>query len=152
MINVSEILTAIKPYVLGWIGMPVSYTPTWTAASVNPTLGNGTLTGSYTRRGNLCLFTFCLTIGSTTNKGTGAWAFSLPFTAATGWSRLGVAQLRDAGTNSYPRMAQITSGGTTLSIFLQLDNATNVNTIDTTTPFTWGDTDSLTVQIEYEVA
>ena len=59
-----------------------SYTPTWSATTTSPAIGNGTLTGSYTKVGNSCQVVIMLTIGSTTNKGSGTYKFSLPFTAA----------------------------------------------------------------------
>jgi hypothetical protein len=58
-----------------------SYTPVWSASSVAPTLGNGTLTGAYTQIGKTCHFRISLTIGSTTALGTGDYTFSLPVTA-----------------------------------------------------------------------
>ena len=58
-----------------------AYTPTWTAVTTNPSLGNGTLTGSYHRIGKTIFFTISLTIGSTTTLGSGGWIFSLPVNA-----------------------------------------------------------------------
>ncbi len=66
-------------------GAAISYTPTWTAQSANPSLGNGTLVGSYFQKGLLVDVFLNLTIGSTTTLGTGLWLFSLPF-AFTGTS------------------------------------------------------------------
>lgn len=60
-----------------------TYTPSWTASVTNPALGNGALTGSYTKVGHSCHVVIMLTIGSTTNKGSGTYKFSLPVTAAT---------------------------------------------------------------------
>ncbi len=55
-----------------------SYTPNWTATTVNPSLGNGTITGRYQRIGNLYNTRIHLVIGSTTTFGTGSWFFSPP--------------------------------------------------------------------------
>jgi hypothetical protein len=60
-----------------------AYTPTWTAVTTNPSLGNGTLVGQYMKIGRICLITWQLTMGSTTTYGSGSWRMSLPFTAAT---------------------------------------------------------------------
>jgi len=57
-----------------------SYTPTWTASSVNPTLGNGTLTGAYNKVGKMITARIFLQYGSTTSSGTGAFRWSLPVT------------------------------------------------------------------------
>ena len=57
-----------------------SYTPTWTGATTNPTLGNGTLDGAWTRFGDgkLIAVRLRLVIGSTTTLGSGLWSLSLP--------------------------------------------------------------------------
>jgi len=55
-----------------------TYTPSWTASGTAPSLGNGTLNGSYSRIGNLVSVQLDLTLGSTTTQGTGYWIFSLP--------------------------------------------------------------------------
>lgn len=60
-------------------GQMVTYTPTWTAATTNPTLSNGTLTGGYHLDGQgWCEVEIDLTIGSSTNLGAGVYTFSLP--------------------------------------------------------------------------
>ena len=61
------------------IGDPwTSYTPTWTAATTNPTLGNGTLSGAWMSAGQSVMFRVTLTFGSTTTVGSGAYSFTLP--------------------------------------------------------------------------
>jgi hypothetical protein len=61
----------------------LSYTPPWLAASTNPTIGNGTIVGRYWLRNKTCGFRIVITFGSTTNGGTGAYTFGLPFQAAS---------------------------------------------------------------------
>jgi len=61
-------------------GASTSYTPVWTSSGTAPSLGNGTLTGKYSRVGDLVYFSMKLTFGSTTTAGTGDYSFSLPFT------------------------------------------------------------------------
>src|SRR5262245_32215669 len=53
----------------------VSYTPIWTGTTTNPTLGNGTLTGSYIRVSKIVHYRIDLTVGSTTTPATGIWVF-----------------------------------------------------------------------------
>jgi hypothetical protein len=65
------------------IGAAEAYTPTWTASSVNPDLGDGTLTGRSMRVGPMRFVEIALSYGSTSTAGTGAWAFSLPSTAVS---------------------------------------------------------------------
>lgn len=58
-----------------------AYTPTWTniGGGSAPVLGNGTLTGRYTKIDKLVIFETVLKIGSTTAIGTGGfWALGLP--------------------------------------------------------------------------
>lgn len=70
------------------------YTPSWTASTTNPVLGNGTLAGQYIKWGRTCTASVILTMGSTTTYGSGNYTFTLPFTAAAATvSYLGVARL-----------------------------------------------------------
>jgi hypothetical protein len=62
---------------------PVSGAVTWTAASVNPTIGNGTLVSNISRAGRRVTVTVVLTIGTSTTLGTGNWLFSLPVASNT---------------------------------------------------------------------
>lgn len=76
-----------------------TYTPAWTASSVNPSLGNGTLLGNWSRRRDMIRVNILLTIGSTTTLGTGNWIFSLPFVRDSGGNMpaVGVASISCAG-------------------------------------------------------
>lgn len=59
-----------------------AYTPVWDQASgTQPSLGNGTLSGSYVREGYTCAVSLRLVIGSTTTTGNSSvsYRFSLPF-------------------------------------------------------------------------
>ena len=69
--DVQDEITAIRA---AW----TAYTPTWTAATTNPTLGNGSIVGRYRQIGKTVTFSVALTIGSTTNIGQGAYGFGLP--------------------------------------------------------------------------
>lgn len=60
----------------------VSYTPVWTAATTNPTLGNGTLVGRYQRVGRTIHVHINLAAGSTSTFGAGNYSLSLPVAAA----------------------------------------------------------------------
>lgn len=61
-------------YGSGW----TSYTPTWSSSGTQPTLGNGTIVGRYSRFGKTIHFNTTLTIGSTSTAGTGNYRISLP--------------------------------------------------------------------------
>lgn len=55
-----------------------AYTPTWTAATTNPAVGNGTITGRYKLIGKTAWATVNITFGSTTTAGSGVYTFGLP--------------------------------------------------------------------------
>lgn len=65
------------------VGDPwTSYTPSWTASTTNPTIGNGTLTGAYRQAGKLVMFRIRIVFGSTTTRGSGEYRWGFPVTAA----------------------------------------------------------------------
>lgn len=71
-----------------WAGLQAAwtaYTPSWTASGTNPSIGNGTIAGSYLQVGKTILVRLNITAGSSTTYGTGNYAVSLPVAAnATG--------------------------------------------------------------------
>ena len=64
-----------------WANAWVSYTPTWTGASTNPVIGNGTLAGYYKQVGKTVYCRIEVVMGSTTTYGSGAYSWALPVTA-----------------------------------------------------------------------
>lgn len=60
-----------------------AYTPTWTASTTNPSLGNGTIVGRSLKVGRTVTMTAQLVVGSTTTFGTGNQQIGLPYTTAT---------------------------------------------------------------------
>lgn len=61
-----------------------AYTPSWTAATTNPSVGNGSLVGAVRQMGSLVHFRLLLTAGSSTTFGSGAWKMTLPVIPAPG--------------------------------------------------------------------
>jgi hypothetical protein len=59
-------------------GAWTAYTPSLTASTTNPSLGNGTIAGAYSQVGKTISFGIDLRIGSTTTRGVGRWYLSLP--------------------------------------------------------------------------
>jgi hypothetical protein len=55
-----------------------SYTPTWTASTTNPAIGNGSITGRYKRYRDLVYVEMTVTMGSTTTYGSGGYRLSVP--------------------------------------------------------------------------
>lgn len=64
---------------------PKSFTPTWTSGAerVGLSIGNGTLTGMYQRRGHTMWWRISLQRGTTTNLGAGEYGWKLPFPQKT---------------------------------------------------------------------
>lgn len=153
MINLGEILTKIKPVVMSWICSGwITYTPTLTSSGTAPSLGNGSLSGQYMVVGKACTLLITFRHGTTTNLGSGNISFGLPMPVkATGLRPVGLAALRDVGTNNYYRAVILDVGATVATYFVQLDNATNVNFVTATAPWTWGNGDSLELQITYPI-
>lgn len=128
-----------------------AYTPTWTALTTNPSVGNGTLGGAYMKVGRFVHFRIKLTTGSTTTYGSGAYRFALP-TAITSayyiqYAPLGGAMLRDDSVSTkYLRHA---TAGSTSTVAI-LDDA-GVDTAPTV-PFTFAVGDTIVLQGFYESA
>lgn len=57
------------------------YTVSWTAVSVNPAIGNGSIVGKFRRVGTTGYLRGAISVGTTTTFGTGGWRVSMP----TGW-------------------------------------------------------------------
>lgn len=105
-----EVVTATKMNALadGIQDAWTPYTPTWTALTTNPTLGNGTLTGAYSRIGKTVHYRIQLTMGSTTTYGANAYVWTLPVAAAAGnasSSQLGVGMVLDSSTGQVVPLA-----------------------------------------------
>ncbi|MET9517044.1 hypothetical protein [Streptomyces sp. NPDC002994] len=107
-----------------------SFTPTWTGATTNPSLGNGTLVGRYMKIGRTCKVSMILTIGSTSTFGSGNLRLSLPFTGASVTGGPGVLNFtysRAPSPNFVMGAAPLPSG------------ATHTNTVWLANPGTIGD-------------
>jgi hypothetical protein len=122
-----------------------NYTPTWTA-SVNPTLGDGSLSGVYVKTGKRVDVQFQLSIGSTTTLGTGVWYFSLPFVPSTGISWIGSGLCLISGTAFYVLAAQSMTDSSGRMI-LTADGAGNQ--VSPTSPGAWPSGSYLTVSLSY---
>jgi len=129
-----------------------AYTPTW-GASVNPSIGNGTIVGRYKQIGKVVHFTIKLTAGSTTSFGAGTWVLYLPITAQSSTYQF-VGNVLDSSTGD--RYQAIGAGdiqGDT-SYFSVLVNSTTASSplITTGNPMSWASGDTLTISGTYEAA
>lgn len=142
---IAEMLSEAFP--LGW-GAWTAYTPTWSTSGTQPAIGNGTLAGAYTQIGKTVLFRISLTAGSTTTFGTNPWLFSMPVTALGGTYGVGSARLVDLSTgNQYGRYV---SQQSTAAVFMLGEAASSF--VTATVPFTWANTDILTLTGNYQAA
>lgn len=129
-----------------------SYTPSWISGSPigasNPTLGNGTMNGSYMRIGQFVSYTVDVTFASGTSAGAGAWSFSLPVAAKDNIRYSGGAFLFDSGT-AFDAASCVTTSATLVQITAGLGNGNYVNTA---WPFTWVNGDRCAFTLVYEAA
>ncbi|MEB0194657.1 hypothetical protein [Pseudomonas sp. CCI1.1] len=125
-----------------------TFSPTWSQASGSqPSIGNGSLTGKYTRQGFLVKFEMTLTVGSTTTFGnsSGPYLFSLPVGGSqnsaqnflAGWC------FDASASTDFPVNGQIASGTNTLTI------SRNGAGVRDGFPFSWAAGDSINVSICY---
>lgn len=96
-----------------------TYTPTLTATTTNPTLGNGTALAKYLRIGRTAMFQAAWTFGSTSTVGSGSYLMALPVTAdAVGFDQTVVVGFFDASAaRHYVGKGLINSGGATIVRF-----------------------------------
>jgi len=132
------------------VGAWQSYTVSWTAATTNPSIGNGTLAGRYVQIGKTVIGVIKLVMGSTTTYGSGAWSFSLPKTSANQGGRYGGQWMaEDVGTKVYTGTLFILGNASTVSIFVRDEAASYLSN---TTPHTWVSGDYLFISFIYETA
>jgi len=127
-----------------------SFTLTWTAASVNPSLGNGSKSAFYLRAGKLVVYTGRISMGSTTTFGTGKWLVDLPVAPVASGSvsticGAGIVYDADTGGNRKPCTAWYAD---TSHIEFNSDGGE----VAATVPFTWATSDQLRWLFLYEAA
>lgn len=121
------------------------YTPTWYYSATPVTLGNGTITGAYTRIGRTVFFRIHATWGSTTSSGAGAFQFTAPAIATnTGWA--GGCRIIDAAPAvQYYRHAFVNSGNL---IALSAEGASSF--VQSTVPITFATGDQILINGHFE--
>jgi len=126
---------------------PIAFTPSWKATTTNPTIGNGTLSGFYTRTGSRIHLSISMLAGSTTSFGTGTWYFSLPAPAKSRFG--GTISAEDSGSAYY--YGSVHGGGDFFGDNFRIVNQANGNQWNPTTPYTWASGDKFFVDVEYTV-
>tara|TARA_R110002126_G_scaffold15234_5_gene62713 strand:+ start:121 stop:1674 length:1554 start_codon:yes stop_codon:yes gene_type:complete len=145
----SETAASVPVYETSWS----SYTPTWTSLGTQPSLVDGTLTGNYKVVGKICFVRVKLTFGNLTTGGTNTWLFGLPFEAITPDALQLPCSIQNSGEDSQWFTGTVSGtyqGITTASAVLV--NSSPALPVNATTPFAWGNLDSLQFNGSYEIA
>jgi hypothetical protein len=128
------------------------YTPIWTAASVDPVIGNGTIEGWYKVIGKTCFVRGNIVMGSTTTFGSGEWYVSMPFTASNADSILMTANLLDNGSAWYNAVLNGARAGFNYKTPIQYQAVGGTaNDVNATQPFTWANSDRFLWNGTYEL-
>lgn len=125
-----------------------TFSPTWSQSTgPQPSIGNGSLTGKYTRQGYLVKFEMSLTVGSTTTFGNSAsaWSFSLPVSGTQNSPQDFIAgQCFDvSATTDFIVNGQIGSGLNTLAL------SRNGSGVRDSFPIAWATGDTIKISIIY---
>lgn len=120
-------------------GVWKNYTPIWTAATTNPSIGNGTLAGRYTTIGKLAVVSIRMVAGSTTTFGSDEWRFSLPIVSQFPYGSFPVKVL-DYGTAWYDLTGKFAS-----------NSLVYIPPLRSTYPMTWAVNDFLELTVTYEI-
>lgn len=135
------------------IGDPwTAYAPSWTAATSNPVISNGTIVGRHVAAGKLIHFRVVITMGSTTTFGTGQYSISLPVAAhGTGLQFLLGEATVAGGANRV--VGRIAAAGTTAVLYCDATTAGNpLRAVTPTVPATFANGSVLTITGTYEAA
>lgn len=143
----------------GW----TSYTPTWTTSSGLhlPSFGNAVINCNSIKIGRKADVRFEIVFGNTTNFGSSAgtsdnWDFSLPYAAARTSDTIGWLQLQQSNDLicvGRSRLVTATTFRTSISSGMANGaSVANTGDVDSLSPWTWTDGDSLKGQFTYETA
>lgn len=130
------------------IGDPwTSFTPTWTASTTNPTVGNGSLQGFYMQAGKLVHFRIRVTFGSTSTVGSGTYFWTLPVSSVSTHIAVAQAFIRNsAGSTRAYRFARTSASG-----IIALEDASGA-AVTHAVPLAWATGDIIDINGTYEAA
>ena len=124
-----------------------SWTPTWTASTANPAIGNGFIGGMYARINKIVIADGYIIPGSTTTYGTGTYRTTVPITMTLTNGTVGFATLFDASAGYIQYPGVVTQVSTTVIEF-RLGNATGL--FSPTVPITLAQSDQLRFTLIYQ--
>lgn len=142
--------------VLSHIGAWKTYTPIWTTTGSTPSIGNGSLLGRYFQLGRTITVQISLTIGSTTNPGVAgaAWIFTLPVSPlSSGFNIMSLNAFAQHNSGAEIHLGKSIIQAGTINLIRSYFPATSTGTVGFTTatfPFTWANTDILSISGTYE--
>lgn len=125
---------------------PNPYVCSWTGATTNPSIGNGTITSYVSTEGKQTTVQVTINMGTTTTFGSGQWYFSLPVSPNTSIPCIGQAQALDNGTNFRIGTVQTLLDGSARCI-LTFDS--DAGAASSTRPFSWATGDALSFTLTY---
>lgn len=138
-----------------WVSYDIVGT-TWTGASSNPAIGNGTFTAKYkTLGGNLILYVAYIVTGTTTTYGSGTWRFGLPFNASSdGQFMTGSCETIRTGVSEQNGIVRLDDSRQDRIIAVTTDDsASGAGQVNSTFPFSWsGGNQGLRITLLYEKA
>ena len=109
--DLNDPLAALRNLGIGGLsGAWQSYTPTWTASTTNPSIGNGSIVGRYLQIGKTCWFRAYLQFGTTTTAGSGNYSVGLPVASVTIASDQQYVSGVFAGSSAFDGVGVITVG------------------------------------------
>jgi hypothetical protein len=116
------------------------------------TLGNGTSEARYRQLGNTVDVVFKFTLGSTSTISAFP-GITLPVNAKYTNVMIGTNTYIDSGTTYYPG-PNLMASASSIWFGAEVTSTTynNIGTVQSTVPFTWGNTDVIFVTLSYEVA
>ena len=155
-VDAMVVYTGAAWIVAKYLAGAATYTPAWTAATSNPSLGNGTVVGRYQQLGRFIHVYARLTAGSTSTFGSGAYRLSLPSAPGSpnGTDQRISGQIFDSSAGIYyPLMCQVSDlGHVNLQYFGVTGSTIRTLNVDPAGPFTWANGDQIFIFGMYEVA
>ncbi|MFG3228105.1 hypothetical protein ACGF07_25435 [Kitasatospora sp. NPDC048194] len=135
-----------------------SYTPTFTSLGGGASIGNGTIYSRWYRLGNSVVWQGQMTIGSTTNGGSGLWFISMPTLqpttpASVAFTRTGTLNYISGGNNYVGLIScNPSDGGKATLIAKSSFSSTSFDNVGASTPTTMVTGAQIIWAVEYEAA
>lgn len=135
-----------------------NFTPTWTSAGTQPTIGDGTLTGRFSLNGRTISVQFRFEAGATTTFGTSRYYFAMPVDPSTtelsAINFIGQCGMFDSSAGfAYVGFPGRVNGASNIEIGYHSDTLAGgiSNYVSQTGPFTWAASDTVSGTYQYEI-